>query len=352
MRFSALRSTSLLPEKTIVAHLKELRSYAWAPLSDYHVATIVEVRKGNHFYYIPGVNIELPGHNRLSLHSEQTALENAIALLGGDIKFSRMWIMAAPAKATPEQEPSAGKSCGHCRQISINLAEPHAKIHTVTLSGKILPPDTFENGFLPGSFSEGDVAISTPAPSAPLTGSTDQKPTLFQPPKVKTWDILKEKRKLTPHQIKQYLQVASPHIVSNEFKTSPITACIAECDNGYTVSALMQDIAFLTTDAIPGVIGNAITQFGNQGLRFREIHLASASLDPGQFSMTEIQLLSEYMHKKTMVHFYTPTGHQSYSFIECVHARYKSLEQQLDENFAKEKNSLRNLERRLLTAGG
>lgn len=317
-----------ISEQEIVDRLKEVRSYAWAPYSKYHVATIVEIEFEGKFYYTSGVNVELPGHNKNSSHSEQSALGCAGSYVG-DIPFSRMWIMAAPASATPEQEPVAGKSCGHCRQISASISKPNAKIYTVTLKGELLKPDTFEDKFLPDSFSERDLDIP---PSLPK--NSGKSTTFFGSQKFRAWDIPQEKRELTTDQISQYLYVLSPHIVNNEFKTSPVKAVMAKCKQGYAAGVLRQDIAFLTTDAVISLIANGINQFGHQELRFFEIHFSSDSYDPGQLSGAEIQLLSEYVHSKTMVYFHTPNGLKSYPFIECLRATYKSVEKQLEQNFS------------------
>lgn len=165
------RVTKPLTKDEIFNKLKELRDYSVTPFSDYHVAAIVEVKiNDNLYFYTSGVNIEIDEHNRLSMHGEQTAVANALTLLGGDTKFSKLWIMAAPADAAPDEKQKAGKSCGHCRQILMSLAAPNAEIYVVTLDGRFSEPDSFEKQFLPDGFSERDLDLTTPSPK-PDSGS-------------------------------------------------------------------------------------------------------------------------------------------------------------------------------------
>lgn len=139
---------------------------------------------------------------------------------------------------------------------------------------------------------------------------------------------------LSNEDIEKYLQALSPHIITKKFQTSPITACIVKCNNArYAAGVLMQDIAFLTTDVIFSVIGNAITQFGWK-IRFDEIHLASSSIAPAQLSFAEIEALSShYTHKNTKVHIYIPSKqYASFTFLECKAARNDIINQKLEEN--------------------
>lgn len=321
-----IRSNTPLSQTEIFENLKELRSHAVAPYSNYHVASIVEIKlQENLFYYTSGVNIENDAHNRLSMHSEQNAIASAITLLGENTKFSKIWIMAAPANASSVDAQNAGKSCGHCRQIMMSLAVFGAEIYAVTLDGKFLLPDSFEKQFLPDGFSERDLNLS----------SSNSTIKIFNSQKFQAWDIINETQNLTNHEIARYLKILSPHIISKNFQTSAITACIIKCNNSrYAAGVLMQDIAFLTTDAIFAAIGNAVTQFGNKNLCFDEIYLASDNLHPAQFTFAEIEVLSRhYVHQKTVVHFYTSTKQASYTFLECKQACNEKIDQQLKSNY-------------------
>ena len=333
------RRATPLSQEEIFNHLKEARSHAVAPYSNYQVASIVEIKlQDNIFFYTSGVNIELGAHNRLSIHSEQNAIASALTLLGGDTKFSRIWIMAAPANACPEDKHSAGKSCGHCRQIMVSLAKPGAEIYAVTLDGHFSIADTFENHFLPDCFSERDLNLPSFNHSASATHSLGQGSTIFNSPKWQGWNIINERGELTIDDIMKYFKLLSPHMINPQFQTSPITACILKCNNGrYAAGVLIQDLAFLTTDAIFSALGNAVTQFGNTNLSFYEIHLASDSLDPLQISSAEIELLSsQYVFSHTKVNFYASNRHASYMFMECKDARDLYLDHLLKNNFSME----------------
>jgi cytidine deaminase len=322
-----LHSTHPISQSEIFNTLKELRNHAVAPYSDYHVAAIAEIKiNKNSYFYTSGVNIENDEHNRLSMHSEQTAIANAITLLGGDTKFSKIWIMAAPANSTQEEKQKAAKSCGHCRQIMMSLAARGAEIYVVTLDGRFAPPDNFEKQFLPDGFSEQDLNL----PPA----NSNSRTTFFNSFKLQAWEIINRSTNLTHAEIEKYLKILSPHIISNKFQTSPITACIVKCNNArYAAGVLMQDIAFLSTDAIFAAIGNAITQFSNKHLRFEEIHLASNQLHPAQLTLTEIEALSRYAHEQTVVHFHIiGKQHASYTLIQCKQARNEAVDQLLKDN--------------------
>jgi cytidine deaminase len=332
-----IRSSKPLSQSEIFENLKKLRAHSVTPLSHYNVSALVEIKLGENDYgYVGGVNIEHGQHNRLSPHSEQSAIMNAISLFGGNTKFSKIWIMAAPEDALPDPTQKAGKSCGHCRQLMISLAKPRAEIYTVTLDGRFLsPPDTFEKNFLPDPFSERDLEF----PSADADSHSLADPSFFNSPKLQAWKIIHESNELTPDQIAKYLRLLSPHIINKKFQTSPITACIAQCHDGdrdyYAIGVLVQDIAFLTTDTIFSVICNATVQASNQkNLRFNQIHLASSTLDPAQLTFTEIETLAHrYAHNKTLVHFYTPDGqHASYTFKECKHASEVKVDKMLKDN--------------------
>jgi hypothetical protein len=213
-----------------------------------------------------------------------------------------------------KENHSAGKSCGHCRQIMMSLAEAHAIIQTVTLSGEFLPADNFESGFLPDAFSEREVFEQGRL-------SISNKISSLHVP----YDLLKLPVKHDPHDgaLQKILLALSPHIISKKFVTSPVTACILKCrDKGFAAGVLMQDIAFLSTDAIFAAIGNAITRFGHPNLHIDEMHLASLRLEPAVFSYAEIELLSRYVRNtSTTVYLYSRDGEKSnYSFMACKNA--------------------------------
>lgn len=318
-----------LSQSTIVQMLTTVRENSVSPFSNYKVGAVVEVRLSeNLYFYTYGVNVEDNSHNRLSLHSEQNALASAISLLGGDTKFSTLWVMAAPANAVPDPTQQPSKSCGHCRQIMISLSQSMEQIYAVTLDGRFSsPPDNFEEGqFLPDAFSEKDVNPDF------VNLNSDIALTDFHS-KLQLWKSFTEPRSLTEDEIKQCLQKLSPHIISADYQTSPITACIVKCNNGYyTPGVLVQDIAFLTTDTIFAAIGHAVTRFGGENLWFDEIHLASEVLNPDQLTSAEIEALTlgHYAHDQTMVYFYTTDHHASYTFEQCRRARSEMLRKEFN----------------------
>lgn len=305
-----IHSHEPLTSANIVQQLHLLRAHASAPLSDYHVAAIAEVdwpEEG--FFYTFGVNVEIAHHNRLGIHGEQNAIVSALTTFGSKTKFTKVWIMAAPANASSDAPPKPGKSCGHCRQIMVSLAAPNAEIYAVALNGQFLAPDSFENGFLPDAFSEHDVPTEIIANQR--SRMTKQKLAILE--------RVNAIQPFTENEIVMWLKSLTPHIISPNFQTSPITACILQCNyQGYAAGVLVQDVAFLTTDAVFAAIGNAITRFGNSDLEFTAIYLTSANTSPAQFSATEIQVLNSYINDTTAVSIYTPNGESaSYRFSEC-----------------------------------
>lgn len=322
---SVFQTNAPLSQPDIYKLLKKLRLHAASKYSNYSVASIAEIKKSNDLYfYSSGVNVENDEHNRLTIHAEQNAIATAVTLLGSTTTFSNLWIMAAPVNATPNDTSNiAGKSCGHCRQILVSLAERDAEIYTVTLDGRFGSPDSFERNFLPDCFSENNLNLSSEGLS---------KNSMDESSKIAAWDIVQDAKKLNIDEIANYLKLLSPHIISDAFKTSSITACILKCNKGgYAAGALVQDIAFLTTDAIFSALGNAVTQFGQENLRFDEIHLLSSSLEPNQLSLAEIETLSfRYTHRNTQVYFHTQDGQYScFTLLECMNARTHKVEQLL-----------------------
>ncbi|HSW71509.1 MAG TPA: hypothetical protein VLH77_05970 [Gammaproteobacteria bacterium] len=333
------RCATPLSQKDIFNYLKALRSHAFAPYSRHLAASLVEIKlQENIFYYTSGVNAEFEP-NRLSLHSEQNALASALTFAGGNSKFSRIWIMAAPTDTFPEEKHSVSTSCGHCRQLMVSLANPEAEIYLVSLDGRFSKPDTFEAGFLPNPFSERDLNLPVFKPDPSFRARLKKSTTIFNTPTLQAWDILNNKN-LSKEEIAKYFKVLTPHIINKEFQTSPITACILKCNNGrYAAGVLVQDISFLTTDAIFAALGNAITRFGAPNLSLDEIHLASNSLHPAQLSFTEIEILSKhFVNNLTPVHFYTDSQYASFTFRDCKRARSQLIDHRLEGNFFLEEN--------------
>ena len=89
--------------KTASWLLQQCKSWAVAPISQFHVAALVHAKDalGDDFYAV-GVNVEVPGFGlECAVHGEQTALHNA--WLHGACELVHIYINAAP--------------CGYCRQF-------------------------------------------------------------------------------------------------------------------------------------------------------------------------------------------------------------------------------------------
>lgn len=94
---SIIRSTTPLSQSDIIRQLQNLREHSLIDSSHYAVSAIIEIKLDDNTYaYVSGVNIENHEHNRLSMHAEQNALATAQTLLGGNIRFSKVWVMGAP----------------------------------------------------------------------------------------------------------------------------------------------------------------------------------------------------------------------------------------------------------------
>jgi hypothetical protein len=279
-----------------------------------------------------GVNSEDPHHNRDSEHSEENALKNAQSIIGNK-EFTEMYIMAAPANAIPDPDQKPGKSCGHCRQLEVSAAKPEAKIYVMQLTGNLLPPDSFdgEKPFLLDPFKESDVGEK----NALVENAGARLDLGMISPQLQAWQAwvrineLSRSGQLTREEIEDYVKTLKPHIVNEAFKTSPVTACFARCSNdGCAISVLCQDVAYLTRDALFGVVGNAITQFGKKNVRFDELHIVGSTLEPEKLmTFSEIEKLSYFTDKKALVHVYTPDGQRAcYTFEDCIKARLNVVE--------------------------
>lgn len=217
--------------------------------------------------------------------------------------------------------------CGHCRQLLISCAANDAEIHPVTVNGKIGSPLKL-NDLLPHAFSERDLEISGDKTKNQETSArSNNSPALFNIPKIPITTMLTESSNLDSSEILKYLRCISPHIIDEKFKTSSIRTCIIKLDNPtcYIPGTLVQDIAFLTTDAIFTAMGHAITRFGADKLNIAEIYFYGDSLQPSQLCGSEIQHLGRFVKRDIPVHFYATTGERkSYTFSECLQAKLSS----------------------------
>ncbi len=313
---------SPLAENEIITKLHTLRDRALIDSSRFSVSAVAEIKlENNLFAYIGGVNIENHEQNRLSMHAEQLALAIAQTLLGGDIHFSRMWIMGAPETikngSTHALADNPVMSCGHCRQILISCATEDAEIISVTVNDEIKPPYKLKD-LLPQAFSELDLQLNAEQ-------RKDNMHNLLQ----NMQTLLAASSSINNTDMFTYLRAIKPHIISEDFKTSPILSCIIKLTNPvcYIPGALVQDVGFLTTDAVFTAFGHAITRFGGRSLDVAKMYFYSEALHAAQFRGSEIQYIRRFVNKDIPVCFFNQTGEcASYSLSECIKENYLSLQ--------------------------
>lgn len=291
----------------IVGQLSALRRHALVDSSHFSVAAVLELRLANGQYVrVGGVNVEHHRHNRLSLHAEQNAFATAHSLFGSAFSLLAVWVMGAPEgiEAGSQHTLAANhpQPCGHCRQILLSRADEQTRVYSVAVNGTVAPADPLLT-LLPKAFSERDLrddgAPDTPKPR----GATDETASLHNA-----------------------CLALTPHLIHTDFQTSDVYACVLRVqDNngaGYDVSGvLVQDIAFLGTDAVFAAIGQAVSTLGGGNVTIREAHLASSRLDAGQLSGSELETLARFATLDTRVVFHNQAGSSKpYTLEECVTA--------------------------------
>jgi cytidine deaminase len=86
------------------------RCYAYVPISNYHVGSVVRGTSGNLYF---GGNLEFPGLGlNMTVHGEQAAVVNA--RLHGETGLDALAVNGTP--------------CGHCRQFLAEINNPHLAI--------------------------------------------------------------------------------------------------------------------------------------------------------------------------------------------------------------------------------
>ena len=94
-------------EELMHALVPVARCYAYAPISNYHVGTVVCGASGNLYF---GANLEFPGLDlHMTIHGEQAAVVNA--RLQGESGLDALAVNGTP--------------CGHCRQFLAEINNPH-----------------------------------------------------------------------------------------------------------------------------------------------------------------------------------------------------------------------------------
>lgn len=278
-----LQTKTPLTQTDIIEHLRQLRIHSLAESSHFAVAAIIEINLPHgEFAYVCGVNVEHHQHNRLSMHAEQSAIVSAQSLFGGNIQFSKAWVMGAPDTIQHGSEhPLANnevKPCGHCRQILMSFATTDTEIYSVTVNGVVGAAEKLID-LLPHAFSERDLAVSTTDESVLQASGASVSST---PEETQPWKLLNVRMRLSNENIRRFGCMIKPHIIDSGYQTSAIQSCIIKClvdgqSQRYFFGALVQDIAFLTTDAIFASIAQAVTASGRT-LQIEEIHLQIKSI--------------------------------------------------------------------------
>jgi cytidine deaminase len=97
-------------EELMLALVPIARCYAYAPISNYNVGTIVRGTSGNLYF---GANLEFSGLGlNMTVHGEQAAVVNA--RLHGETGLDALAVNGTP--------------CGHCRQFLAEINNPHLAI--------------------------------------------------------------------------------------------------------------------------------------------------------------------------------------------------------------------------------
>ena len=290
----------------VIAHLRALRQHSVVESSQFAVSALLELELNNgQFTYVGGVNVENAEHNRLSLHAEQNALSTAQTLFGGNVTITKIWTMGGPSDVRAgSSHPLADypvMSCGHCRQLLLSVAAKEAKICAVTINGKISPVDLLQM-LLPKAFSEQDLALEKA-----------EAPALK---KWQGWQLLKQQQTLSNADIFVYLSCLSPHLINPQFQTSALTSCLLKLKGkkGYIPGVLVQDVAFLTTDAIFSAVGLAITQYSARELIIEALYLYSSSTARIVLTGSELAFIRRFAKADLALHFYDASGtHKKYN---------------------------------------
>lgn len=298
-----------LKDDQIINKLRLLRPNSLADSSRYTVAALLEIQLEEDLYaYVSGVNVENNEHNRLGIHAEQNAVATTQTLLGKQANITRVWVMGAPSHVNEASDDAMAdiyvQPCGHCRQILLGYAGADVEIYSVTVKGKISAPFKLKN-LLPHAFVEENLDIRE--------SERDETTTAY----AKAYQLLMEPITLEKNEILQYFKMLTPRIINSAFKTSPIESCLIKlASNHYVPGTLVQDIAFLTTDAIFTALGLAVTQFGHEALEFSEVHLSASSLDTAWLTGSECRLIGRFAKQDIPIHFYTPEGKRTYKLSE------------------------------------
>jgi len=235
-----------LSDKDIHKWLVELRPHAYIPESGFAVSVILRASlAGEEDYYFAGVNVENIDH-RLSTHGEEGAIAAMITALGNQAKIVELWAMGAPLNLksgdnSPYAEACA-TCCGKCRQQIAGFAANDAKVHYVSLNGKV--ETTTVGAFLPEAFRL-PVSAEKPKRSGAASGNAEKN--------------LLRKGPLTEAEIESWLKSLEPV----NFISGVSQSIVLELDNGFYVAGTrVEEAAFIDISVIQAAVAIAVGTFG------------------------------------------------------------------------------------------
>jgi len=268
-----------LSEKDIHNWLVELRPHAYIPESGFAVSVILRASLGGESdYYFAGVNVE-NGDHRLSTHGEEGAIAAMIVALGKQAKIVELWCMGAPEKLKlNDKDPAADvctTCCGKCRQQIAGFAAADAKIHYVSLHGKV--ETTTVGAFLPALFLL-PVAPPSTKPVVLSAAQVEQK--------------LRRKGPLTQADIETWLKSLEPVDLISKVSQS----IVLELDNGsYVAGTRVEDVAFIDINVVHAAIAIAAGAVGSFKVKSAWIYTKGhTSENCALLSPSSLQVLREF----------------------------------------------------------
>jgi hypothetical protein len=202
--------------------------------------------------------------------------------------------------------------CGHCRQILMSFAHSTSTVISVSMLGKFTPPQPITE-LLPQAFLLSDLNLQ----SSSVTVQSNAE----------VLSLLSTNLELKPVEITRAFETLCPLIIDENNRTSSITKCILEFDGDrYVPGVLVQDPAFLTTDALFGAYGFAVCLYGHNALSLKAVHLYCESVRAADvLSGAELALLATIMQRDVSVLFYKDNELRvSKKFSDCLNV-YNTL---------------------------
>lgn len=111
-------------EDLMKERLIELLDKAYAPYSNFYVASIVEMNDGR---FIPGINVENSSYGA-TICAERNAITTAITMGYKKGDFKRIYIMVSGEKLS--------KPCFMCRQVIVEFFDKDSEIVLIDKTGK------------------------------------------------------------------------------------------------------------------------------------------------------------------------------------------------------------------------